>query len=108
MKTAQLVGRVPKYNFSNSSFIFSFLFFHQEDLFNIQFGAISKIPEGELDPIVYVMDKDVKEYHVPGGHRSLPASTWTQWYLPQPFCCNLPTNSLSSEYATPQIHIFPI
>jgi len=49
---------------------------------SIQLGIVSKVAEGALNPIMYVTDEDVKEYWSqhgpdPGGHHSLPATTWT-------------------------------
>ena len=67
-----------------------------------QLGVICKLAEGSLDPTVYVIDKDIKQYQTqnrplrntthhrpPPGHRAIDH---------QPLSgCDLQANSLSTE-----------
>jgi len=46
-----------------------------------QLGIISKVAEGALNPITYVIDKDIKEY-LRGTEKELPL--WIKCFSPHP------------------------
>jgi len=74
--------------------------------YSTQLGVISKPAEGALNPIICVIDKNVKEHQSNDGSLGAPPMTMllpaheSSWS--QPSCCNHPTNSLSTLQHTLQ------